>query len=125
MSEPRLCEPGRLPVGACCWLVRDGTVLASLEVAETRAGRARGLLGRDRLDGAILLPGTRSVHTFGMRFDLDVALLDSDLVVVKTVRLHRNRIAAPVRGGRAVIEAQAGAFGDWELKIGDQLEVWA
>ena len=65
------------------WLVRDGEVLASLEVAGSRAGRARGLLGRDGIDGVLHLPDTRSVHTFGMRFDIDVAFLDADLRVVK------------------------------------------
>lgn len=121
--DERLTE--RLAAGASCWLVRDDVVLASIEIADTRMGRARGLLGRDGLDGAILLPGTRSVHSFGMRFDIDVAMLDVDLVVIKTLRLHRNRLTAPMRRARAVLEAEAGAFHDWELKIGDQLEIRA
>ena len=57
------------------WLLRDGEVLASLEVADTRAARRRGLLGRDGIDGALLLAPARSVHTFGMRFPIDVAWL--------------------------------------------------
>lgn len=106
-----------------CWLVRDGIVLSSLEIPANRRGKARGLLGRDGFDGAILLRGARSVHTIGMKFDLDVALLDADNVVIKTLRLHRNRVSAPVFRARAVLEAAAGAFGDWELKIGDELEI--
>ena len=58
------------------WLVRDGTVLASVEVARSRAARRKGLLGRDGIDGALLLTPARSVHTLGMRFDIDVAFLD-------------------------------------------------
>ena len=38
------------------WLVSDGRVLASAEVAATRAERRRGLLGRDGLDGARAAP---------------------------------------------------------------------
>ena len=64
------------------WLLRDGDVLAAAEVAEAFGGRARGLLGRSRLRGAMVLPRTRSVHTFGMRFAIDVAFCDRDLVVL-------------------------------------------
>ena len=106
-----------------CWLVRDGRVLASLEVPSSRRAKAVGLLGRDSFEGAILLRRARSVHTIGMRFDLDIALLDADNVVIKTLRLHRNRVSAPIVRARAVLEAEAGAFGLWDLKIGDELEV--
>ena len=71
----------------------------------------------------MLLRGVRSVHTLGMRFDLDVALLDEGGIVVKMLRLKRNRVSAPVWRARAVIEAEAGAFGQWGLQIGDALEV--
>lgn len=105
------------------WLLRDGEVLASLEVAEDRRARARGLLGRDALEGALLLDRTRSVHTFGMRFPIDVAVCDDDLVVLCTRRLRPGRVTLPVRHGRRVIEAEAGAFARWGLVAGDQLEV--
>lgn len=106
-----------------CWLRRDAEVLASLEIMESRSERRRGLLGRDHFEGAALFPGTHSVHSFGMRFDLDVAFLDKDNVVIKTVRLPRNRVTSFVFRANAVLEAQSGAFGHWELKIGDQLEI--
>ncbi len=112
---------GEEPAGA--WLVRDGKVLASIEIPATRKARARGLLGRSGIEGAMLLRGVRSVHTLGMRFDLDVALLDEGGTVVKMLRLKRNRVSAPVWRARAIIEAEAGAFGQWGLQIGDALEV--
>ncbi len=117
MADPHISEVSE------CWLVRDGRVLASLEIPSNRRGKAKGLLGRDDFDGAILLRGARSVHTIGMKFDLDIALLDEQNVVIKTLRLHRNRVSAPIVRARAVLEAAAGAFGDWELKIGDELEI--
>jgi uncharacterized membrane protein (UPF0127 family) len=49
------------------WLLRDGDVLATVEVADSFARRSKGLLGRDGYEGAMVLPRTRSVHTFGMR----------------------------------------------------------
>lgn len=105
------------------WLVRDGDVLASLEIARGRMAKTRGLLGRDHLDGAMLIEGARSVHSFSMAFDLDVAFLDDDNQVIRTLRLHRNRVTLPVWRARAVLEATAGAFGHWELKVGDVVEI--
>ncbi len=105
------------------WLVRDGVVLASLEVPQGRKARGRGLLGRDHFSGAMLIQRTRSVHSVGMRFDLDIAVLDSDGVVIKTLRLRPHRLTAPMIHAHSIVEAEAGAFGSWELKIGDQLEI--
>ncbi len=105
------------------WLVTDGRVLASAEVAVDRASRRRGLLGRSGVDGAFVLTQCRWVHTIGMRFPIDVAYLDSTGVVVKTVRMHRHRIGAPVPRARTVVEASSGAFGRWGVRVGDRLEI--
>ena len=105
------------------WLLRDGDVLASLEVADRRGARRKGLLGRDGIDGALLLQPCRSVHTLGMRFPLDVAWCDHDLVVLRTARMARHRLSRPVWRAGAVLEAEAGAFARWDLQVGQQLEV--
>ena len=105
------------------WLLRDGEVLAALEVAESFRDRLRGLLGRDGLDGALLLRPARSVHTIGMRFPIDVAFCTRDLEVVSTISMHRHRLGLPRLHAKAVIEAEAGAFERWRLRPGDQLEV--
>lgn len=105
------------------WLLRDDEVLASLRIASTRRERRRGLLGLDGFEGALLLERTRSVHSFGMRFPLDVAFLDADHRVVRTVRLVPNRLVLPRPGFRHVVEAEAGCFARWGLGVGDELEV--
>lgn len=105
------------------WIIRDGEVLATLEVAESHLARMRGLLGRDCIEGALLLKRTRSVHTLGMRFAIDVAYLDADMVVRSVVTMVPWRIGLPRPRARCVLEASAGAFERWRLLPGDVLEV--
>lgn len=106
-----------------CWLVRNGVVLASLVVPSNRRERGRGLLGRDGFEGAMLIEPARSVHTIGMRFPIDVAMLDADRRVVKVTTMGRNRILMPVRGCRSILEASAGVLRGWNLAVGDELEI--
>ena len=56
----------------------------SVLVATTRRSRLLGLalLDRDRAGPGLLIPRCRSVHTFGMRFDLDLLFLDERRRVV-------------------------------------------
>ncbi len=105
------------------WLLRDGEVLASLEVADAPRSRARGLLGRDGLEGALLILPAVSVHTMGMRFPIDVAFCDRDLRVLEVVTMPCWRVGRPRPSARAVLEAEAGAFERWRLAPGDELEV--
>jgi len=105
------------------WLVSDGRVLASAEVASDRRERNKGLLGRDGVEGALIIPKCRWIHTIGMRFPVDVAYLDKDGVVVKALHMRRRRVGIPVFRATSVIEAEAGAFSRWGLRVGDVVEV--
>ncbi len=78
-------------------------------VPESPRERARGLLGRDGLDPwtALLLPRSRSVHSIGMRFAIDIVVLDRQWRSVGVVTLRPGRIAMP-RGARHIVEVAAG-----------------
>jgi hypothetical protein len=104
------------------WLLRDGAVIAAAELADGWRDRIKGLLGRDGYDGAMLFPRTRSIHTWFMHFALDVAMLDRDMKVVSVQRVERWRACMPKKGGRSVLEAQAGSFERWGLAVGDCVE---
>jgi uncharacterized membrane protein (UPF0127 family) len=108
---------------ANAWLIRDGEVLATLEVAASFAARLRGLLGRDGVEGAFLIRPAKSVHTLGMRFPLDVAYCTRDLKVIDTVAMRPYRLGRPRLRAHCVIEASSGAFERWGLQPGDQLEI--
>ncbi len=81
------------------------TILGTpVPVAITRRARLLGLalLDRDRAGPGLLIPDCRSVHTFGMRFDLDLLFLDGNGRVtelrrsVPPFRFVRCRAAAAV-----------------------------
>jgi uncharacterized membrane protein (UPF0127 family) len=105
------------------WLVRNDTPLVSAEVARSARARRRGLLGRDRIDGVLVLPGCRQVHTIGMRFPLDVAWCARDGRVLRAGRLEAWRLSRVVLRAHFVVEAQAGMLDQWQITVGDILEV--
>ncbi len=105
------------------WLLAGDHVVASLEIANTRSTRRKGLLGRDGIEGALLLDPARSVHTIGMRFAIDVAHLDSEMVVLRVSTMKPGRVGAYHRSARMVIEAEAGSLKRWGIEPGVQLEI--
>jgi len=93
----------RLP--PACLLASE---LASCDVRCARDPLARllGLAGLHALPPAtgLLLPGTRSIHTCGMRFALDLVWLDGEGRVVHVDRDVRPWRVRGCREARAVVE---------------------
>ncbi|MEV4945086.1 DUF192 domain-containing protein [Streptomyces sp. NPDC053755] len=89
-----------------------------LEIAASYRARRRGLLGRDGIAGALLITPTNSVHTFGMRFPIDVAYLDRALRVIDVVTMRPGRLGMVRPRGRHVLEAEAGAMAAWGVRRG-------
>jgi len=102
-------------------LIREGEDVCELELAGTARARMRGLLGRDGIDGALLIRPASSIHTFGMRFAIDVAYLNGDLMVLRVDTVRPGKLGPWVLRSRAVLEAEAGAFARWGLRPGDRL----
>ncbi len=102
-----------------------GTVLATnLEVAASAKQRKKGLLGRDGLapgEGLWIVP-CESVHTFFMRFPIDLVYLDHE----RQVRKVRSAVGAwrlsACISAHSVIELPAGTIRDAQTQRGDQLE---
>jgi uncharacterized membrane protein (UPF0127 family) len=91
------------------WLEGD----LRLAIADTRRARRRGLAGLGEIDplDALLLPQCRSVHTFGMRFEIDVIFLARDGQILRLVRSLRRRRVVTCLAASAAIETVAGASG--------------
>lgn len=94
-----------------------------LELAESRRARRRGLLGRDGIEGALLLTPASAVHTMGMRFAIDVAYLDRKLLVLAVRTMRPGRVGLPRFRARHVLEAEAGAMERWGLRPGVRITV--
>jgi hypothetical protein len=81
--------------------------------------RVRGLIGRP--PEVLVIPSRGQVHTFGMRYPIDVLFCDGSWKVVYVIRdLPRRRVSRFVRGTRFVIEAPAGLLID--VIEGDDLD---
>lgn len=105
-------------------LIVDGRDVSAVIVARTHREKGRGLLGFDALEGALWLDGTSSVHMMGMRFGIDVAVLDKQGRVLHTGTLRPwTGATRPRFRGRAVIEAPEGAMLRWGVRIGSVCSV--
>ncbi|GGL70539.1 hypothetical protein GCM10010095_64050 [Streptomyces anthocyanicus] len=109
-------------VGVLAVMGQDGKHLrVPLEVASSYRARTKGLLGRDSVDGAMLLTPANSVHTFRMRMAIDVAYLDRRLTVIAVRTMRPGRLGLPRPRARHVLEAEAGAMIRWGVRVGARI----
>lgn len=83
-------------------------------VPMARGPRARLLglshLDRERAGAGLLIPGCSSVHTFGMRFPLDLVFLDRNRIVIAVHRAVGRRRVVFCRGADSVLELPSSAY---------------
>src|SRR4051812_47548569 len=93
-------------------------------VAATRAARAVGLLTRSRLEPgeALWIVPSRGVHTWGMRFTIDVLALDEAGTVIDCVsHLRPWRVRLPRKGTAGVLELPAGTLLSSKTSVGHRV----
>ena len=102
-----------------------GTILADkVGVAASRTARAVGLLTRSGLDPgeALWIVPSRGVHTWGMRFTIDVVALDEAGTVIDAVsNLRPWRMRLPRRGTAGVLELPAGTLAASQTSVGHRI----
>ena len=91
-----------------------GHLRQSIPVAKDFRTRLRGLAFRDREEAGpgLLIPRCASVHTFGMRFSLDVYFLDADRQVLSVRRRVPPRRVLRHPGACAVLEIPSASEGE-------------
>lgn len=106
---------------------RNGRVMAAeVLVAQTFRSRAKGLLGREELrqgEGLLITP-CMGVHTFFMKFPIDVVFLDRSNRVLATVEsLKPQRVTRIIRASAGVLEMAAGTVAFSGTSPGDEIEI--
>ena len=98
-------------------------IASSVEIADSRATRRRGLLGRDGLPAgtALIITLCKGVHTFAMRFTIDVVFVDGSGTIRKIVRNMGPRRMAFSPMASMAIECESGALPIDTLSVGDRL----
>jgi hypothetical protein len=101
------------------------TILADrVEVADRAAKRNKGLLGRDGLEsgeGLWIVP-CEAVHTFGMRFPIDLVYVDRAKRVRKVWSSVPPWRLSACLSAHSVVELASGTVRETQTKAGDKLE---
>ena len=106
----------------------DICIADEIEQGDTFIKRFLGLMGRKSLaanQGFYLTP-CRSVHTFQMRFAIDVLFLSGEGVVVDIQReMKPNRLKTAVKEANSTLELAAKTASRCGIDIGDKLIIYS
>jgi len=101
-------------------------LVPNLKCADSFWTRTKGLLGRKNLpeSEALWIPRCNSVHTYFMKFPIDLVFVDRSLVVVKVCHaVQPGRLVLPVWRASGVIELPSGFVKRQTLVEGEELYV--
>jgi uncharacterized membrane protein (UPF0127 family) len=105
-------------------LTRNSVIAERVEVAETSETRSKGLLGRDGLasgTGLWIVP-CEWVHMFGMKFAIDLVVLDkNDVVVGVQHNLKPGWVGKYFWGAHSTLELPVGAIAASGTARGDRV----
>ena len=105
---------------------RDSELGNRIEVARSFWDRGRGLMLRRCLNpgGGMVIDPCSSIHTFGMRFPIDVLYVDREHRVVRADTAMRPWRIGPLRpGSRYVVELPVGTIQASGTRPGDRLRL--
>ena len=107
-------------------MIRGGgrrLLIERMEVADNICARMKGLLKRERIDeteGMLITP-CNCVHTFGMKFPIDIVFIDKHGCVISSrMNVDRNRVAGVFKA-KHTLELPAGMLETLAIRVGDQL----
>ena len=109
-------------------LDKDKGVIVAEEVklADTFFKRLKGLLGTKDLPsgkGLLIIP-CKQVHTFFMRYHLDLIFLDEDNTIVHIIEdIPPFRISPYIKESQKVLELKAGTIKQYKLMEGEKLDI--
>lgn len=110
-------------------LLRKSTqqpLVPQLVVADSTWTRMKGLLGRKHLPNSegLWILHCNSIHTFFMKFPIDLIFLSRKMVVTKVVsNVRPGRLIWPVLSASSVVELSEGFIKQHNVQIGEEFYV--
>jgi len=119
-GDPKAKPPVRLKIVN---LTRQTVLAESAEIADHGAARNKGLLGRDGLPagGGLWIVPCEAVHTFGMRFPIDLVYIDRNKIVKKVRSSVPSWRISGCLSAYSIIELPAGVVASSQTCPGDSL----
>jgi uncharacterized protein len=116
------------PTGYAFNRTRHAYLATQLCIAGTYWSRLRGLIARDaesfRAGQGLWINPSHGVHTFAMRFSIDVVYLDGDKIVVHLEQNLKPWRVAPVRmRATSVLELPGNTLSSTGTAVGDKIEI--
>jgi uncharacterized protein len=107
--------------------MRSGECIANkVEITESFSRRLIGLMGRKTLmqGQGLYFPGCASIHSFFMKFAIDVLFLDKEMKITKTINgLKPWRMAWAPLGTRHTLELSYGVLHTFNIIVGDTISL--
>lgn len=104
--------------------MKNEVILENIRLADTFLKRLIGLMGKSKLnsDEGLIIRPCNSIHTFFMKFNIDVVFIDSDFKIVDIyIDLAPWKISKIYKNAKFVIEGKAGSLA--KLKKGNQIKI--
>ena len=104
-------------------IIYKSKVLCKAYVANTFIKRLSGYMFQNEpYYNALIIAPCSSIHTFFMRFNLDVLFIDKNLrVIIKVNSLRPGKIIMPVKDSLFVIESREGILKN--IKVNDRINI--
>lgn len=102
---------------------REKLIWDKINMASNVFSRFLGLMGKRELllgEGLIIKP-CNQVHTFNMRFSLDILFVNKEMQVVSIVTLTPGKIGPFIKDAHFVLEVAAGSADKFGIFKGDYL----
>jgi uncharacterized membrane protein (UPF0127 family) len=92
-----------------------------MELALTREELTKGLLGRNTAGNGLFLMGARLVHTYQMKFSIDIVYLNQHGIIVELEEnLLPNNNGAYVEGTAHIVEFNSGTIQICQIQRGER-----
>ena len=106
-----------------CMIIIGETIFNKGKIANSFSSRLKGLMFTENIksEEGLLLENCNSIHTFFMNFEIDVAYIDKNYIVIGKETIKPWRIGKLFIGTKHVFESSKNSMNN--IKIGEKLSI--